>query len=355
MLLTWSDVGNWFIELWERFLLLLTPETVDGGSSASVVAQQIVIAIIVFLFLFYLNKIILRLLTKRAKNPAKDPAKKTARLFGISVLRAILGIIVVIIVLDILGVNVTGLTTIISAAVVAIGLSLQNVISNFASGIIVISTHKIVVGDYISVSTTTEGTVKEVNLLTTELVTFNNLSVFVPNSLLTSGSITNYNTLENRRINLVVGVSYDSKPAEIKKILKYVINKQPLVNKEMPITIVLENLSSSSIDFAIKCYTTNGQYWDALYQLREDVFVEFKKRNIEIPYQKLDVNLNSNYTPSKPNIVSDITDDQIRIEPSTQSPVVERSYEDSLDTILNKSYAKSKRKAASKKKETTTK
>jgi len=355
MLLAWSDVGNWFKELWERFLSLLTPETAEGTSSAAVVAQQIVIAIIVFLFLFYLNKIILRLLTKRAKNPAKDPAKKTARLFGISVLRAILGIIVVVIVLDILGLDMSGLTTIISAAVVAIGLSLQNVISNFASGIIVITTRKIVVGDYISVNSTTEGTVKEVNLLTTELVTFNNLSIFVPNSLLTSGSITNYNTLENRRINLVVGVSYDSKPSEIKKILKYVVKKQPLINKQMPITIVLENLSGSSVDFAVKCYATNSQYWDALYQLREDVFIEFKKRNIEIPFQKMDVNLNSNYTPSKPDVISDITDEEIRIEPSTQSPVVERSYEDSLDTIINKSYSKSKKKAAAKKKKTTKK
>ena len=91
-----------------------------------------------------------------------------------------------------------------------------------------------------------------------------------------SRSITNCNTLKNKRINLVVEVSCDSKPAEIKKILKYQINKQPLLTKEMYITIVLENLSSPSIDFAIKCYTTKGPLWDALYQLREVVFIEFK-------------------------------------------------------------------------------
>ena len=320
----WESVGKWFVDLWDSLLLFLTTgETVESTTASSFLGK-VVIAIVIFFVFHYVNKLIVFALKQKVKASKAPLNSKTARLFGISILKAILAVVLVVIIFGVLGFSLTGVSTIISAAVVAIGLSLQDVISNFASGIILITTHNFVVGDYISVGTSVEGTVKEVRLLHTQLITFNNIAIYVPNSTLTEQEVTNYNTMEYRRINLVVNVSYDSDPTAVKKVLKYVVGKQQGVNRDMPITVVLDKLDASSLNFALRCYTPTSIYWNVLFQLREDVLVEFKKRNIEIPYGKLDVNLNNNVPPKKPIVAEDIKDEDIDFGAGTASPIVSR-------------------------------
>jgi len=323
----WESVGQWFIDLWNSLLhFLTTGETGDAGDATTISSflGKVVIALVIFIFFYYVNKFLIFVLKKRISSSRTSQNSKTARLFGISILKAILSVILVVIIFGVLGFSLTGLSTIISAAVVAIGLSLQDVISNFASGIILISTHNFIVGDYISIGSSVEGTVKEVKLLHTQLITFNNIAIFVPNSTLTSKDVTNYNTMEYRRISLPVNVSYDSNPTDVKKVLKYVVSKQSGINRDMPIAVVLDNLDSSSLVFAVRCYVPTAIYWDTLFQLREDVLIELRKRNIEIPYEKLDVNINSNTLPKKPVVAEDIKDEDIYFGEGKGSPVVQR-------------------------------
>ncbi|MFA6796975.1 MAG: mechanosensitive ion channel family protein [Bacilli bacterium] len=342
----WESVGQWFVDLWESLILFLTTGETSSATNASSFLGKLVIALIIFVVFYYVNKLIILILKKKVASSKTSQNAKTARLFGISILNAVLAIILVVVVFGILGFSLTGLSTIISAAVVAIGLSLQNVISNFASGLILITTHNFVVGDYISVGSSIEGTVKEVRLLHTQLITFNNIAVYVPNSTLTSQDVTNYNTMEYRRINLVVNVSYDCDPKEVKRVLKYVVGKQAGINKEMPISVVLDKLDASSVNFAVRCYVPTAIYWDTLFQLREDVFVELKKRNIEIPYGKLDVNLNSNVPPKKRVISKDIKDEDIYFGEGKVSPVVQR--QDSRDLLKFLELAKKQEKKTKK-------
>lgn len=350
----WESVGQWFVDLWESLLLFLTTGETEEATNVSSFLGKLVIAIVIFVIFHYVNKLIILILKKRVANSKVTKNSKTARLFGISILRAVLSIILVVVIFGVLGFNLTGLSTIISAAVVAIGLSLQDVISNFASGIILITTHNFVVGDYISVGDSIEGTVKEVKLLHTQLITFNNIAVYVPNSTLTSKEVTNYNTMEYRRINLIVNVSYDCDPTQVKKVLKYIVSKQTGINKDMPVAIVLDKLDASSVNFAVKCYAPTAIYWDTLFQLREDVFVELKKRNIEIPYGKLDVNLNSDIPPKKKVVFKDIKDEDINFGEGKVSPMVQRQDDKELLDFL-KAAKKKERKTAKKKKETTKK
>ena len=349
----WEGVGQWFVDLWNSLVLFLTTGKTSETPNASSFLGKLVIALVIFIIFYYLNKLIILILKKKVSNSKISQNSKTARLFSISILKAVLSIVLVVIIFGILGFSLTGLSTIISAAVVAIGLSLQDVISNFASGIILITTHNFVVGDYISVGDQIEGTVKEVKLLHTQLITFNNIAVYVPNSTLTSKEVTNYNTMEYRRINLIVNVSYDCDPSEVKKVLRYVVSKQTGINKDMPVAVVLDKLDASSINFAVRCYSPTAIYWDTLFKLREDVFVELKKRNIEIPYGKLDVNLNNNVEPKKKVVADDIKEEDIDFGEGSASPMIQRQDDKELMKFLR--MAKSAESKAKKKQTKSTK
>jgi small conductance mechanosensitive channel len=344
-----SSIGEWFQKLWATIVNFFVNGTID--STGTSLFARILIALVLFFVLFYLDKLVIWILRRTMRiSKEKDTSKHMAKSFLLSVIKSMLMVILVVIIMAVLGFDMSGLSTIISSAIVAIGLSLQNVIANFASGIIIISSKHLLIGDYISVGTTS-GTIRNVNILDTELVTPDNTVIYIPNSIITSTAVTDYNTMKYRLINLTISASYGTDIDAVKKVLKFCVLKNESVIKDMPITVVLKSLSDSSLDFAVRCYVPNSIYWDVLYALQESIYKELDKRNIWIPYNKMDVNL---YTKAEQEELSvekggvkadDISEEDLKVSSALKDPVVSRDDKpDEIDSLIDKAKQKSKKK-----------
>jgi small conductance mechanosensitive channel len=338
----WQNIVDWFSKIWQSIVDFFVNGKTDTTTTPFL--GKIILAIIMFFILFYLDKFIIWLIKKSMKiSKEKDKSVKMAKSFVASIIKALLYVILVVIIMAILGFDLTGLSTIISSAIVAVGLALQNVIANFASGIIIISAKHLLVGDYIQVGAVS-GTIRNVNILDTELVTPDNTVIYVPNSTITSSNVINYNTMVYRRINLTIGVSYGSDIDAVKKILLNCIHKTDTIVKDMPITVVLNEMSDSSMDFAVRCYVPTPVYWDTYYALNELIYKELCSRNVDIPYNQLDVNLYNSKDEEMHAKVTDIKDEDIASSPSPRSPEISREDKpDEIDSIIEKAKKTTKR------------
>lgn len=291
---TGNGFVNWWIDLWNSIVEIATTGKSSGASTSSSIFGRIIVAIVVFIVLYYFNKFLIWLMRKIAKvsNKKASNSANTAKSFVISAVKVLLWVILIVIIASILGFDLSGLSTIISSGVVALGLALQDIIGNFASGIIILTTKNIMVGDYVAVNGV-EGTVKEISILNTKLVTPDNVMYCVPNSQFTANSFSNTNVMKVRRINLTVGVSYNADINDVKKIIRYCIDQNPNVQHDMPVTVAISNFADSEIDFTARCYVPGPVYWDVRFSLSQAIYEEFLKRNVSIPYPQMDIHLDT--------------------------------------------------------------
>ena len=194
----------------------------------------------------------------------------------------------VIVVLAILRVELSGVTQIFSSAILAIGLSLQDVISNFASGIIILTSKPFVTGDYIKVEDqSVEGSVVDVRFLVTTIETVNKQIVTIPNKTITSSVLTNYTRNPLRRIVVNIGVDYSTDIDKAKKVLIDIAKSEDRILEEPKPVCYVTAFEASDINLSLRCYVPNVLYWDVFFDLNEKFLIEFNKQNIQIPYNRL--------------------------------------------------------------------
>jgi small conductance mechanosensitive channel len=195
---------------------------------------------------------------------------------------SILGL-TVIIVLQRFGVETTSLIALLGAAGIAIGLALQGTLSNVASGAMLLVLRPFQVGDYIDVNGT-GGTVREIGLFTTILVTADLVYVSMPNALIFSNTITNYSREPTRRINLIVRIDYDDDIDKAQAIaLGLIKNDKRILTYPAPLVPVGE-LNSCSVDLIVRCWVPNAVYWDVLFDLQKNIKLQFDAQGITIPF-----------------------------------------------------------------------
>ncbi len=343
-----TSVSEWFKLLWEGIKSLFVSGNISSNTVTNSFLGRLIIAIIVFIPLYIIIKVIIYLL----KRPNKNKKNETAKSFVASAIKGLLYLILAVIILSILGIPLTGLSTIISSAVVAIGLSLQSVISNFASGIIIISTKKFKKGDFISLNNgQAEGVVDEIKVLETKLLTTNNISVSVPNSDLFTGTVTNFSANKFRRIDFIACCAYGNDIDQVKKVILYCIKKQPGVNIDMKYTTFLKEIDDSNLNFAVRCYVPTSIYWDVLFALQESIYKEFLSRNIAISYNQMDVHIDNDTEKAGTIDMSNITPKDYSENPNPVSP---NAYdeEDPDDVISSLLYSFDKNISSSKTKKT---
>ena len=190
-----------------------------------------------------------------------------------------------------LGFNTTSLVAIVGAAGLAIGLALQGSLSNFASGILLISLKPFKAGDFVEIAGTA-GVVQEVHVFSTQLRTGDNKTVIIPNGGITNGNITNYSAKPTRRIDLVIGVGYNADLKITKQILNDVVSSHALVLKDQAITIGVSELADSSVNFVVRPWVKTSDYWPVHFDLLETIKIELDKAGIEIPFPQLSVHVN---------------------------------------------------------------
>lgn len=247
----------------------------------------LLMAIIVFIVGFFLNKIILNLFAKGAEHSKLD---QTVNKFLSSVIKIVVTAIVIIVVLSILGIPMTSIITVLGTMGVAVGLALKDSLSNVAGGVILLINRTLKVGDYVDIGGYS-GTVDEVSILFTKITTVDNKDIFIPNGTVSTSAITNYSMEGNRRVDLVFGISYDNDHKKAISAINSVIEKHPLIVKELESFVRLGELGASSLNITVRVWTKNADYWTVYFDLIEQVKEKFDAENIVIPYSQMDVHL----------------------------------------------------------------
>lgn len=196
---------------------------------------------------------------------------------------AILGVTFVV-VLGQFGVQTTSLIAVLGAAGLALGLALQGTLSNVASGVMLLVLRPFRVGDYIVIDTNVGGTVREISLFTTVLITPDMVYISVPNSRIFSSPITNYTREDTRRINIVVGIDYKDDIDKAQAILLDIMNSDPRVlSTKAPIAPV-DALAESSVNLIARCFVPNQDYWNVYFDMQKAIKQRFDAAGISIPY-----------------------------------------------------------------------
>lgn len=210
----------------------------------------------------------------------------SAKFFILQILKIFYWLAIAFIVITALKIDVTGAAGIASAVTVALGLALQDIISCFAAGVIILNQKNIQTGDFISVQNDygmAEGTVTKIHFFFTYLKTPNGQEVTIPNSNMLHAVVTNYTRLDKRRVNYDVGVAYDSDIELVKKVLLDLVKDDELILKNEECTVYVYELGSYSIDVRIRCWTKFKNYWPFYNALSEKVLLAFREHGIRIP------------------------------------------------------------------------
>nr|WP_040218320.1 mechanosensitive ion channel domain-containing protein [Haemophilus parahaemolyticus] len=248
---------------------------------------KVFLAIAIFVVGKWLAKGISQLLSKAVLASTKDEMLQS---FVRSISYFLLLLIVVIASLSQLGINTSSLVALIGAAGLAIGLSLQNSLQNFAAGVMLLIFKPFKKGDFIETSGIS-GTVTQMGLVVLELRTGDNKTVLVPNSNVFSSTITNYSANETRRVDFIFDISYDDDIAQAKEIIREILEKDDRVLKEPKPVIAVSTLASSSVQIIARPWVNTPNYYAVYWQVTENVKIAFDKAGISIPFNQLDVNL----------------------------------------------------------------
>lgn len=250
------------------------------------VLAALMILIIGYFFIKLLSKLMMRIIYATKIDNAIGG-------FVVGLIRVILSILLVLAIISMLGISGNSFLVVFSSVAIAVGMTLKDSLANIANGIVIIITKPFKKGDHIAVGDF-EGVVKSIKILTTEIYTFDNKKIVIPNSTIVNSTLTNYTANSTRRADIVIGVSYESDIKQVKKILLDILEKHELVLDVPKYSVVLKDFGDSSLDFQLKFWTKTADYYSAINDIKEIIIEEFRKNNIEIPYNKLDVQLVKN-------------------------------------------------------------
>lgn len=198
--------------------------------------------------------------------------------------------VLLFIVAGMLGVNSASIVALLGSAGIAISLALQGSLSNFAGGVLILLSRPFTVGDYI-INKDGEGTVTNIGIIYTTLLTTDNRKIVLPNGALSNSPLTNVTAQDRRRVVINVGISYEADLKKAKELLQGLFEARPEILPEDGIEVYLDSLGESSVNLTARAYTRTEDYWNVKWALTEEVKLCFDREGIEIPYNKLDVNL----------------------------------------------------------------
>ncbi len=234
------------------------------------------------------SKIIIVILRKTLRRSKLD---ESLHKFLINTVKFIIFVVVLMIILDQFNVDTKSMITVLGISGGAVALALKDSLSNIAGGVIIIVTKPFNKGDFVDINGTS-GTVHNIDMLITTLITYDNKTITIPNGVVSSSVITNYTKADLRRVDCNFGISYDADIIKAKKILADVAKENPMIlDKPQMVLGVIEN-SSSSVNLDFKVWTKTENYWPVKYFLEENVKLAFDKEGIVIPYNQLDININ---------------------------------------------------------------
>ena len=248
-------------------------------------------AIIGFFATLVLGLILIKIVYVAVKRIfARTKMEKIAQQFVLAIIKFLLYLVLILCLLSVAGVEISGIITVVSATLLAVGMALQNNIANLANGIIIVSGHMFKKGDYIIVEDR-EGSIVDINFLFVTLMTTDNKRITIPNSIIVNNAVVNSGANAQRRVDFTFSVAYESDVELVKKIVTdcMLSNGKVYDTQDKKPFCRLKTLGASSLDFFANCWCDTEDYWDVYYYVMETVYNEFKKHNISVPYNQLEV------------------------------------------------------------------
>lgn len=269
----------------ENFLETLPEKALSLG-------VRVLIAIVVFFIGMKLIKLVRKIVRKSLNH--LDVELGVIQFLD-ALIKIILYVVLFLAIASNFGFDATSVVALVGSAGVTIGLALQGSLSNLAGGILILVLKPFRVGDYIvEHSNGNEGTVKEIGIFYTKLATGDRKIIVLPNGTLANTSLTNSSEAKLRRIDLLIGISYDADIKNAKDVLQRILDADEDVNKDEKTFVFVDSLGASEVMLGMRCYCENEKYWATRWRLLETVKMEFDNAGIEIPYQQISVHVNQN-------------------------------------------------------------
>ena len=269
---------NLAASFWDSVIKFLTNE----GWDIVLVISIIIIAFIGIKFAAFLVSKILY----------KSRVDGSAVAFYIAILKVVLWILAVFAIANVLNISTSSLVVGLSSVALAIALALKDSLANLANGILIIYNKPFRRGDHIEIEEY-DGIIKNIKLLTTELVTADNRRVVLPNSKVINGVIVNNTAMATRRISLKYTVAYESDMDLVEKVLKEAFESNPLVNDTPAVSVNMSGQGESSVEYTVKCWVDTDDYWTVYNGMNRVVFDKFAENGISIPFNQLDVHIDA--------------------------------------------------------------
>lgn len=248
---------------------------------------QVVVAIIVLLIGSRIIKFLLKLIRKSLDRSKVEAGVVT---FLCSLVKYSLYFVLAMIILAQFGVTTSSVVAVLGSAGLTLGLALQGSLSNFAGGVLILLLKPFVVGDYIiDGATGQEGTVSSITIFYTKLLTIDNRLILIPNGTLSNSSITNVTHMEKRRIDLLIGVSYEANLAKTKQVLLDVVKREDKILPGEPVDVYVSELADSSVQMGVRAWVKTEDYWPIRWKMTEDIKNALDANGISIPYPQMDV------------------------------------------------------------------
>ena len=248
---------------------------------------QLVLAIVVLIIGFIIANKLVKISSKLMEKRGTDPS---LRPFITGLINVLLKALILISVADMVGIETTSFVAIIGAAGLAVGLALQGTLANFAGGVLILIFKPYKIDDLIEAQGHT-GSVKEIQIFVTILLTPENKTVIIPNGAISNGSITNYTKEGKIRVDLTIGIAYNADLKTAKRVLTEVMQNHPKVLKNPAPFVGIAELGDSAVNLAVRPYCEPGDYWDVYFDIYEAGKEILDANNVEIPFPQVDVHL----------------------------------------------------------------
>lgn len=270
-----ADLGQQFSTVVNRLI--------DAGFS---LGERILGALIIFIIgrflVVWLNRLFAKILERRKVEAGVQTFLK-------SMVNILLMVMLILAVIGKLGIELTGFAALLASAGVAIGMALSGNLQNFAGGLIILLFRPYKVGDYIESATGASGTVREIQIFHTILVTADNKVVYAPNGAMSSSVVTNYSCMDTRRVDFTFGVEYGVDYQKVESILRDIIAADKRILQTPSYTVEMVELAASSVNVVVRVWVKSSDYWDVYFSMNKTVYATFNKEGIDFPFPQLTV------------------------------------------------------------------
>ena len=251
----------------------------------------ILIKILIALAIYFVGRWIVRRILKLVDVAMQHRnVDISLRSFTRNTISTVFTLLLVLIVVSTLGVNVTSLIAVASAATLAIGMALSGTAQNFAGGVMILLMKPYRVGDYISAQGQS-GTVRDIKLFSTVITTADNQTIYIPNNSIATAIIDNYSTADLRRVDWSVGISYGDDVDVARKAVLAMLTADSRILKDPEPVVWVAALADSSVNLTIRAWVKNSDYWNVFFEHNEEFYKELPKHGLSFPFPQMDVHV----------------------------------------------------------------